>query len=187
VIIVLAQPLVGILLKHLNASHTWSVGTVLAVLTAGLPGFTIFQLCVRGLQSMQRARQVFLLYVLDNALTIVLCVVLGRHSATGLMAAISIGYSVAAVVALIVLARYRVNIITGVWSVHVRRSLWASLVAAIVMAAVYAVPSWTHGLGLVTRFAGALVVGVVAYLVAVYLLRRQVRRAFAKSARLERF
>jgi putative peptidoglycan lipid II flippase len=187
VIIVLAQPLVGILLKHLNASHTWSVGTVLAVLTAGLPGFTIFQLCVRGLQSMQRARQVFLLYVLDNALTIVLCIVLGRHSATGLMAAISIGYSVAAVVALIVLARYRVNIITGVWSVHVRRSLWASLVAAIVMAAVYAVPSWTHGLGLVTRFAGALVVGVVAYLVAVYLLRRQVRRAFAKSARLERF
>jgi hypothetical protein len=133
---------------------------------------------------MQRARQVFLLYVLDNALTIVLCVVLGRHSVVGLMAAISLGYSVAAVAALIVLARYRVNIITGVWSVHVRRSLWASLVAAVVMAAVYAVPSWTHGLGLVTRFTGAFVVGVWAYLVAVYLLRRHVRRTFAKSARL---
>ena len=66
VVIVLAQPLVGILVKHLDASQSWPVGTVLAVLTAGLPGFTIFQLCVRGLQSMQRARQVFLLYVLDN-------------------------------------------------------------------------------------------------------------------------
>jgi putative peptidoglycan lipid II flippase len=184
VIIVLAQPLVGILLKHVNASHTWSVGTVLAILTAGLPGFTIFQLCVRGLQSMQRARQVFLLYVLDNALTIVLCVVLGRHSVNGLMAAISIGYSVAAVAALMVLARYRVNIITGVWSVHVRRSLWASLVAAVVMAAVYAVPSWTKGAGLVTRFAGALVVGVLAYGIVVVFLRRRVRRALYKSARL---
>jgi peptidoglycan biosynthesis protein MviN/MurJ (putative lipid II flippase) len=157
---------------------------VLAVLTAGLPGFTIFQLCVRGLQSMQRARQVFLLYVLDNALTIALCVVLGRHSVTGLMAAVSIGYSVAAVAALMVLARYRVNIITGVWSVHVRRSLWASLVAAVVMAAVYAVPSWTHGVGLVTRFAGALVVGVLAYGIVVVFLRRHVRRALYKSARL---
>src|ERR1700689_3736061 len=92
VVIVLAQPLVAILVEHLDASQSWPVGTVLAVLTAGLPGFTIFQLCVRGLQSMQRARQVFLLYVLDNALTIVLCIVLGPHSIVGLMAAISIGY-----------------------------------------------------------------------------------------------
>jgi putative peptidoglycan lipid II flippase len=187
VIIVLAQPLVAILLKHVNASHSWSVGTVLAVLTAGLPGFTIFQLCVRGLQSMQRARDVFLLYVLNNGLTIVLCIVLGRHSEVGLMAAISIGYAAAAVAALAVLVYYQVNITTGVWSVHVRRSLIASLVATVVIAVVYDAPTWTRGLLLVARFSLAVIAGGLAYLATVVVLRRRVRQAQVKGARLERF
>ncbi|HEV7958310.1 MAG TPA: murein biosynthesis integral membrane protein MurJ [Acidimicrobiales bacterium] len=187
VLIVLSQPLVAILLNHVNATRHLAVGTVLAVLAAGLPGFTIFQLCVRGLQSMQRAREVFLLYVLDNALTIVLCVVLGRHSIAGLTASVSIGYTVAAVAALIVLARYQVNIITGVWSVHVRRSLVASLVATAVIAVVYAVPTWTRGYLLVTRFGAAVIAGVIAYGLVVVAMRRRVRRAHAKSARLDQF
>jgi putative peptidoglycan lipid II flippase len=187
VLIVLAQPIVAILLHHLNGTHKLAVGTVLAVLAAGLPGFTVFQLAIRGLQSMQRAREVFLLYLFENALTIVLCVALGRHSIAGLTASVSIGYSATAVAALTVLARHHVNIIAGVWSVHVRRSLGASLVATLVMAAVYAVPSWTHGLGLVARFAGAFVIGVLAYGVVVVLLRRHLRRTFTKSARLSEF
>ena len=187
VLIVLSQPLVAILLHHLNGSHELAVGSVLAILAAGLPGFTVFQLCVRGLQSMQRARQVFLLYVLDNALTIVLCVELGRHSLAGLTASVSIGYTVAAIAGLVVLARYRVNIITGVWSVHVRRSLLASLVASVAIAFVYSVPTWTRGLLLVTRFGAAVVVGVLAYGLVVILLRRRVRRTYAKSARLNQF
>jgi putative peptidoglycan lipid II flippase len=186
VLIILAQPIVAILLNHINAVHKLAAGTVLAVLAAGLPGFTIFQLAVRGLQSMQRARDVFMLYVFENALTIVLCVLLGRHSLAGLTASVSLGYSVAAVAALVVLARHQVNIITGVWSVHVRRSLWSSLVATVVMAFVYAVPSWTTGLGLVARLTAAVVIGAVAYLLVVALLRRRLRRTTAKSARLEK-
>jgi len=80
VLVILAQPIVAILLNHANATRRLSVGTVLAVLAAGLPGFTVFQLCVRGLQSMQRAREVFYLYVVQNALTIALAIVLGRRS-----------------------------------------------------------------------------------------------------------
>jgi hypothetical protein len=136
---------------------------------------------------MQRAREVFFLYVLDNALTIVLCIVLGRHSIAGLTASVSIGYTVAAAAALVVLARYQVNIITGVWSVHVRRSLLASLVATAVIAVVYAVPSWTQGVQLVARFGAAVVAGVIAYGLVVVLLRRRVRRAHTKSARLGQF
>ncbi len=185
--IVLAQPLVSILLKHVNASESWSVGTVLAVLSAGLPGFTIFQLCVRGLQSMQRAREVFALYVLNNGLTIVLCVLIGRHSEVGLMAAISIGYAAAAVAALALLAYHRVNIVTGVWSVHVRRSLLASLVATAVIAVVYDLPGWTRGALLVARFSGAVLAGAIAYVASVIVLRSRVRRNLAKGARLERF
>ena len=73
VLLVLAQPIAAILLNHVNARHDLAAGTVLAVLAAGLPGFTVFQLCVRGLQSMQRAREVFYLYALQNVLTTVLC------------------------------------------------------------------------------------------------------------------
>ena len=136
---------------------------------------------------MQRAREVFVLYAFENALTIVLCVLLGRHSLAGLTASVSLGYSVAAIAALAVLARHHVNIIAGVWSVHVRRSLWSSLFATAIMAVVYALPSWTKGLGLVTRFGAAVVAGGAVYLVVVAILRRRVRRGFAKGARLDQF
>lgn len=187
VLIVLSQPLVGILLNHVRATHVLPVGTVLAILAAGLPGFTVFQLCVRGLQAMQRAREVFVLYVVENLVTIALCVALGRHSLAGLTAAVSIGYSATAVLALAALARHHVNIITGVWSVHVRRSLWASLGAAVVMAVVYAAPSWTQGWRLLARFGAAAVAGAVAYLLVVAAMRRRVNQRAAKSARLGQF
>ena len=183
VLLVLAQPIVGILLKHLNATRNWDVGTVLAVLAAGLPGFTVFQLCVRGLQSMQRAREVFYLYAFQNVLTIVLCVAIGRHSLAGLTASVSIAYSAAAVVALAALARHQVTIATVIWSRHVRRSLVASLVSALVMALVYAAPTWNRGAGLLARFSLAFLAGLGAYALVVVLLQHRVTRVGAKDAR----
>ncbi|HEY5010524.1 MAG TPA: murein biosynthesis integral membrane protein MurJ [Acidimicrobiales bacterium] len=184
VLLVLAQPIVAILLNHLNARHSILAGTVLAVLAAGLPGFTVFQLCVRGLQSMQRAREVFYLYALQNVLTIALCVAIGRHSMAGLTASVSIAYSAAAVVALAALARHHVNIASEIWSRHVRRSLGASLVAALVMALAYSAPTWNHGVGLVTRFVFAALAGLLAYALVVVLLHHRVTRVGAKDARL---
>jgi putative peptidoglycan lipid II flippase len=184
VLLVLAQPIVSILVKHFNASHRWDVGTVLAVLAAGLPGFTIFQLCVRGLQSMQRAREVFYLYAFQNVLTIALCIAIGRHSIAELTASVSIAYSAAAVVALFALARHRVTIASVIWSRHVRRSLGASLVMALVMALVYAGPTWNRGIGLLTRFSFAVVAGLGAYALVVVILQHRVTRVGAKDARL---
>jgi putative peptidoglycan lipid II flippase len=184
VLLVLAQPIVAILLNHLNARHDILAGTVLAVLAAGLPGFTVFQLCVRGLQSMQRAREVFYLYALQNVLTIVLCVAIGRHSMAGLTASVSIAYSAAAIVALAALARHHVNIASEIWSRHVRRSLGASLVAALVMALAYSAPTWNHGVGLVTRFVFSGLAGLGAYALVVVILHHRVTRVGAKDARL---
>jgi putative peptidoglycan lipid II flippase len=184
VLLVLAQPIVAILLNHVNARHDIAAGTVLAVLAAGLPGFTVFQLCVRGLQSMQRAREVFYLYALQNVLTIVLCVAIGRHHIAGLTGSVSIAYSAAAVIALYALTRHRVSIASVIWSRHVRRSLIASLVAALVMALAYSAPSWNHGAGLVARFAFAVVAGFVAYTLVVVLLQRRLARVGVKDARL---
>ena len=85
-----------------------------------------------------------------------LCVAIGRHSIAGLTASVSIAYSAAAVVALAALARHQVNIASVIWSRHVRRSLTASLVAALVMALAYSAPTWNRGAGLVARFSLAL-------------------------------
>ncbi len=163
ILLVLSQPIVSVLLEHMNASHHWLVGSVLAVLAAGLPGFTVFQLAVRGLQAMQRARDVFILYVIQNGLTVGLCVVIGKHTMSGLVASISIAYTVAAFLALAVLARYKVSIGAALWSKYVGRSLAASLISGVVMAVVYAVPSATHGIGLLYRLLMAVVFGALSF------------------------
>ena len=180
VLLILAQPIVAVLLNRANATHVLLAGTVLAVLAAGLPGFTVFQLCVRGLQSMQRAREVFYLYVFQNAATIALAVVLGRRSMAGLTASVSIAYTAAAVLALGALARHGVHVASVIWSRHVGRSLAASIAATLVMALVYATSSDTHGAGLVERLLGAFALGLVAYVLAVVLSQHRAGRRSAK-------
>ena len=132
----------------------------------------------------ERAREVFYLYALQNALTVALCVVLGRHSIAGLTASVSIAYSAAAVVALGALARHHVHIAAEIWSRHVRRSFVASLVAALVMALTYSAFSWTRGAGLLARFSFAAVLGLVSYTLVVVILQRRVARVSLKDARL---
>ena len=187
VLLILSQPIAAILLNHVNATRPLLAGTVLAVLAAGLPGFTVFQLAVRGLQSMQRARDVFFLYVFQNGLTIALCVMIGRHNIAGLTASVAIAYSAAAVAALFVLSLHQVRIASVIWSAHVRRSLWASLVAAIAMAVAYALPAWDMGAGLIVRFAMAALSGLIVYTLVVALQHRLSGREPRKGARLEQF
>ncbi len=175
-LVLLAQPIVAILLNHLNATHRLGAGTVLAVLAAGLPGFTVFQLCVRGLQSMQHARDVFILYAIQNAANIALALAIGRHSLAGLTASVSIAYTGAAILALVALAGRGVRIAPAVWGVHVRRSVGASLGAGAALAATYAASSATRGAGLVQRFALALGAGVVVFAVLVALLEHRLAR-----------
>jgi putative peptidoglycan lipid II flippase len=162
-LVVLAQPLAGLLLNHAHASSSLLAGSVLAVLGIGLPGFTVFQLCVRGLQSLQRARDVFVLYVIENALTVALCFVIGHHSIKGITASVSLAYTASAVVAVVVLARRRVAIASVLWGVHVRRSLLASAAMTVVMAAAYAALAWNAGFALLVRTVLALVVGALSY------------------------
>jgi len=187
VMVILAQPIAGIFLKHVTVTHRISAGTVIAVLAAGLPGFTIFQLCVRGLQALQRAREIFFLYVFENALTIALCVALGRHSIAGLSASVSVSYTAAAAAALFVLARHHVNITSAVWSLHVRRSLRASLAATLVIAIAYAVPTWDQGPRLILRFSLAMALGAATYVGFVVISHQAITRRASKNARLGQF
>ncbi len=186
-LIILAQPIVAILLHRADGTHVLAAGTVLAVLAAGLPGFTVFQICVRGLQSMQHARDVFYLYAGQNALTIVLAMVVGRHSLGGLTAGVALAYSVAAVFALWALSRRGVHIAATIWSRYVLRSMGASLAAAVVTVLAYATSSASHGVGLVVRLSGAVLLGLLAYLTTVVVREGRSARQQKKGARLRGF
>jgi putative peptidoglycan lipid II flippase len=175
ILVVLAQPIVGILLNHNDATGSLMVGRVLAILAIGLPGFTVFQLGVRGLQSLQRAREVFALYALENLLTIAFCLLIGRHSIAGLTGAISLAYSISALVAMALLAHHQVVIFPTLWSKYIRRSLTASLAMGIVMAAAYATVNWNEGVLLILRTLVAGVAGLGAYAMVAFLGPRNAR------------
>ena len=186
-LVLLSQPLVGVLLNHVHAEHRLLAGSVLAVLGAGLPGFTVFQLCVRGLQAMQRAREVFYLYVLQNGLTIILAIAIGQHSMSGLCASVSISYTAVALVALANLTRHQVNISATLWSKHVLRSVFASVASGFVIAIAYASSTSGSGFGLLTRFGGSALLGILTYLTFLVVWQRSAVRNTKKGARLNKF
>jgi uncharacterized membrane-anchored protein len=73
-----------------------------------------------------------------------------------------------------------VRIASVIWARHVRRSLWASLIATLIMALIYALSSADRGTGLITRFLGTIVAGAVAYITVVVLAQRNVARRSEK-------
>jgi hypothetical protein len=85
---------------------------------------------------------------------------------------VSIAYAGAAVVALGLLTVRGVSVISTVWSVHVRRSIYASLAMGLVMAAAWSTPTWTRGAGLVARGALAAALGGVTYVLFVLVAQR---------------
>ena len=110
VLVVLAQPIVAILLNHLNATQP--------ALAPG-PCWRCWRpdcrasrcsscACADCNRCSARARSSFSTRC-RTPLTIALAVVLGRHSLAGLTASVSIAYSAAAVVALVALARHQVH------------------------------------------------------------------------------
>ncbi len=72
----------------------------------GLPGFALFLSIVQGLQATRNARVVFVLYLVENGLNIVLAFALvNRYGIVGLTTSLSIAYTVAALLGLFVLMR----------------------------------------------------------------------------------
>lgn len=108
VLAALADPIVRLLLGHgaTGAAGAAVTGQVLALLALGLPGFSAYLYFVRVFQAMQDLRSAFGLYVLNNGLTVLLATALYRPAGVqGIAAAVSVGYTAAAVAAAAVLRR----------------------------------------------------------------------------------
>lgn len=162
---VLAQPITAVLLNHADARRTLPVGVALAVLAAGLPGFTLYQVGVRALQAQLRGAEVALLSVGQNALTLVLALSMGRHSLGALMGSISISYAVAGLAVSVLLWRQGVDMARGLLDPRLRNIIAVSLAAGLAAAIGYSVRGDFEGFGLIVRLvlagAGALtVVGI---------------------------
>ncbi|WP_276973265.1 murein biosynthesis integral membrane protein MurJ [Ferrimicrobium acidiphilum] len=72
----------------------------------GLPGFALFLSIVQGLQATRNARVVFVLYLVENGLNILLAFLLvNRYGIVGLTVSLSAAYTVAALLGLVVLLR----------------------------------------------------------------------------------
>ena len=182
-LVILAQPLVALLLYRGHSSGRLLAGTVLAVLAAGLPGFTCFQFAIRGLQAMQRTRDAFWLYVLENGVNLGLAVLIGRHSMAALTATVSIAYTLAALAALLVV-RHRAGSLgpKGCYSPLGPIAI-ATVATGIVTALASSATAWSTSTGLAARLAWSLVAGALTFVgVAGFLARRARRTARARGS-----
>jgi len=194
--LLLARPIVTLLLQHHNESVAAAnlTASVLALFALGLPGFCVYFLAIRAFQAMQDTRTAFVLYVLENGTNILLAFVLYRPlGVRGLALSYSVAYTVAAIVAVMVL-RERLGTIGGrpVLTASLR-SVLLSLVMAFAVALVSALVGSGGGIGgwlrLITEvLAGGLVylggAGVAASITAWQTSRRHRRRERRHSRRL---
>lgn len=103
-----AHPLLQPLLAHgrLTNQSLDATARALSAFALGLPGFSAFILCTRALQARRDTRRVFYLYVLENAINVALAVALYPSlRIRGLAYAYAAAYTIAAVVAYVVVLR----------------------------------------------------------------------------------
>jgi len=187
--LILSKPAIALLLGHGAAKpqQTADAGAALAILAAGLPGFCTFLFIVRALQSMQRTKVAFWLYVVENAINIVLALVLVHSmSVRGLAVSLSVAYSVAALLG-VVLLRTWLRGLGGrrAWS-PLRGSALSTLVMGVAVLVVSNLSGASHGLGLLIRVLASVAVGVVAYIATAMVMADHDRRAERRAQKVAR-
>ena len=190
--LLLAKPAVELLLGHFHSTpgDTTTTGSALALFALGLPGFCSYLYIVRVLQSMQRTKVAFYLYVIENSINVVRAVVLVHPlGVRGLALSLAAAYSVSALVGLALLRRWFGPLgPQGAWT-PLRRVGVATVAMGIVVLVVSNLSGATHGLLLLARVVGALLAGLAVYGAVVVVLGRRAavlerRRRRRESRRL---
>ena len=152
--LLLAKPAVALLLGigHSTPAGTATTGAALAMFALGLPGFCAYLYFVRVLQSMQRTKVAFFLYLVENALNVVLALALVHPlGVRGLALSLSIAYTVAAFLALAVFHQWFGRLADpATWA-----PLWRVVIASVPMAVVVLVVSNLSGSTTTSALAGA--------------------------------
>jgi putative peptidoglycan lipid II flippase len=164
---VLAAPVVRLALEHgaLEAQAASLTADVLRALALGLPGYSAFLFLVRALMAQRDLRSVFWLYVVENAVNVVLAVALfPAFGVPGLAASYAIAYLVAAALALRRLGRVVRAPLAGPMARPLARTAGAATVMAGTVVIVSSAIGGTGGARLVVRVVASVVAGVTVYL-----------------------
>jgi putative peptidoglycan lipid II flippase len=176
--LLLAKPAVALLLghHHSTAAQTADTGSALAFFSIGLPGFCSYLYIVRVLQSMQRTKVAFYLYLVENALNVALGVVLVHPlGVRGLALSLSVAYSVSAVLGLALLRNWFGALGSpGTWA-PLRRVAASTIAMGVVVLVVSNLSGATTGPVLLFRVVGGLAAGSAAYYVVAVVLGRRHR------------
>lgn len=167
--VVLAGPIVRVLLEHgaLRAGDAQLVADVLTAMVIGLPAFSAYLLLMRAFQAMQDTRSVFVLYLIENGINIVLALVLfPPFGVRGLAAAFAAAYVGGTVVALLHLRRVTAGVDGRRLLASAVRVLGAAAVMAVAVAAVSALIGGEGQLRLLVRVVASVVTGVTVYVFA---------------------
>jgi putative peptidoglycan lipid II flippase len=164
--LLLAKPAVALILGHGHSSpaSTSDTGAALAMFALGLPGFCSYLYVVRVLQSMQRTKVAFYLYLGENGINVALAVGLVHPlGVRGLALSLSVAYTAAALVGLAVLRKWFGKLgVRGAWG-PLRRVGVASVVMGAVVLVVSNLSGATSGLALLVRVVASLAAGALAY------------------------
>jgi putative peptidoglycan lipid II flippase len=173
--LVLAKPLVVAALQRgsFDAADADLTADALAAFSLGLFGFSAYLFVLRGFYAQQDTKTPFLINVGENAVNIVLAVALvGAFGVTGLSAAFSVAYAVAAVLAFVVLHRRVGGLdVAGIGASLVRITVAATAMGVMVWLVAGLVGGTATVGEAVVRTAVGVVVGVLAYLGVLLLLR----------------
>ena len=184
--IILAHPIIDLVLAHgaETSAQASTTAATLAMFALGLPGFCTFLYLVRVLQSMQDTRTAFRIYLVENAINIVLAVVLvGPLGVRGLALSMSVAYTVAALIGLRVVASREGGLAGDDLTTPLLRVLVATAVMAVATVLAVNVTGSDSDLALLGRVVLAVVVGVVAFAgTAAVLGARQERRTVQERA-----
>jgi putative peptidoglycan lipid II flippase len=191
--LVLATPIVSVLLERgeFGATSVDTTVTVLVWLAVALPGYTVFLYTMRGFTAFRDTRTPFLLNLGESIFNAVLAVALvGPFGLGGVIASYAIGYSVGAVVALVVLRR-RVHGLGGrATGASVARDVLAAAAMALVLVVLVRLVDVGGTTGTALQLVAGVTVGAVVYLAVLALLRSEdlqpVRAAVTTRARRRR-
>jgi putative peptidoglycan lipid II flippase len=178
----LAHPILELIPKSgsFDAAGAERIAETFVWMAIGLPGFSAFLYMVRGFQAMQNAKTVFYLYLFENGVNVVTAFPLhAAFGVNGLAISQSLAYSVAAVVALLVLRRHTQGIQGRVLLESITRiSVGAALMAAIVFAVARTLSEYP-----VLAVSGGILSGAIAYLVATKLAGITELESFIRNRR----
>jgi putative peptidoglycan lipid II flippase len=187
VYVAIAQPFIQLAIHHgrVTQSGAHLVSTTLAVFAAGLPGFSAFFLLIRAYQAMQKARNMFWIYALENAMTVVAALILEPFLGVPGLALAWVGpYTIVSFVAAADLRRWVGPLGGSATARLLVRVVIASAITGLVVVLIgLAFPSSAGDGDLIVRLLAQAGAGVVVYLLLAHIMRIRELQAVTRMAR----